>query len=344
MAPRTALLLALAACLAAAATAELPTLENPGGPPFLEGAVFNWNATAAETVSLGLVANNSFSVSGVDEGGLFSVFGRYLSWQCGDEPGTYTTVLEFSFLSNVPGKSHGPKQVCQFGRISLNDMVSIWGQSETECPSATTNVDLIFDRRPLETAVCGEAPDLLANITLPDAANDTAGMGARKLLAAAPFANPGGPLFLDGPSYDLSPDQNDVVGMGLTHESDYSFAAQDPAEGLITERGTYTSWECVADKPGYYRAAVNITVYNADGKVVDTKEACEFGYVDDNNKLNGWAQAEGECPTETTDELHFFRFRENKNTCGTFTAPADSDAVGDLIGDLQDNLAPTPAP
>lgn len=38
------------------------------------------------------------------------------------------------------------------------------------------------------------------------------------------------------------------------------------------------------------------------------------------------------------------RFRENKNTCGTFTAPADSDAVGDLIGDLQDNLAPTPAP
>lgn len=45
------------------------------------------NATAAETVSLGLVANNSFSVSGVDEGGLFSVFGRYLSWQCGDEPG-----------------------------------------------------------------------------------------------------------------------------------------------------------------------------------------------------------------------------------------------------------------
>jgi hypothetical protein len=23
----------------------------------------------------------------VDAGGLFSVFGRYLSWQCGDEPG-----------------------------------------------------------------------------------------------------------------------------------------------------------------------------------------------------------------------------------------------------------------
>ncbi|KAI7836396.1 hypothetical protein COHA_009728, partial [Chlorella ohadii] len=110
MAPRQALILALAACLVAAVTAELPTLENPGGPPFLEGAVFNWNASAQTTISLGLVANGSFSVSGVDEGGLFSVFGRYLSWQCGEEAGTYTTVLQFEYMSNVPGKSHGPKQ------------------------------------------------------------------------------------------------------------------------------------------------------------------------------------------------------------------------------------------
>lgn len=85
-----------------------------------------------------------------------------------------------------------------------------------------------------------------------------------------------------------------TTGMGLTHESDYSFAAQDPAEGLITERGerlgslhawgpcclggamspcwappvhqsppalkswhagTYTSWECVADKPACFALA-----------------------------------------------------------------------------------------
>ncbi|KAI7840050.1 hypothetical protein COHA_006181, partial [Chlorella ohadii] len=257
---------------------------------------------------------------------------------------TYTTVLQFEYMSNVPGKSHGPKQVCQFGRISLDDMVSIWGQSETECPTTTTNVDIIFDRRPLETAVCGEATGLLSNITLPDA-NGTDGLGARKLLQAAAFANAGGPPFLEGPSYELSADENDVVGMGLTHLSEYSFAVQDPVEGLVTERGTYTSWECAADKPGYYQAAVNVTVYNADGDVVSERESCEFGYVDDNNKLNGWAQGPAdECPTETTGLLHFFRFREEKNSCGALAPPTNNTAVDDLIGDLMDNLAPTPAP
>ena len=140
--------------------------------------------------------------------------------------------------------------------------------------------------------------------------------------AVAPFANAGGPPFLDGPSYELSADDNDVVGesdgailkrfhtktsheslsgsvdckssevknglgcrcstcahcavsdlctavawrqltlpshgarfagaphklpsppppagMGLTYESSYSFAVQDPAEGLVTERGEGT--------------------------------------------------------------------------------------------------------
>lgn len=38
------------------------------------------------------------------------------------------------------------------------------------------------------------------------------------------------------------------------------------------------------------------------------------------------------------------RFRENKNTCGTFTPPASNSTIGDLIGDLTDNLAPGPAP
>jgi hypothetical protein len=253
-------------------------------------------------------------------------------------------VLQFEYQSNIPGKSHGPKQVCQFGRISLNDMVSVWGQSETECPMDTTHVDIIFDTRPEDSAVCGEAPNLLANITLPDVNTSDLGLGARRLLEVAPFANAGGPPFLDGPSYELSPDDNDVWGLGLTYKSSYSFAVYTPEDGLSTERGTYTSWECAADKPGYYRANLNITVYSVDGEVLSESEKCEFGYVDDDNKINGWAQAEGECPTETTDVLHFFRFRENKNTCGIPTPPTNGSAVGDLIGDLTDNLAPAPAP
>jgi hypothetical protein len=32
------------------------------------------------------------------------------------------------------------------------------------------------------------------------------------------------------------------------------------------------------------------------------------------------------------------RFRENKNTCGIPTPPTNGSAVGDLIGDLTDNL------
>lgn len=59
------------------------------------------DASTQETRSLGLVANSSFSVSGVDEGGLFSVFGRYLSWQCGDEPGGWL-LLRGCRCSNRP--------------------------------------------------------------------------------------------------------------------------------------------------------------------------------------------------------------------------------------------------
>lgn len=39
-----------------------------------------------------------------------------------------------------------------------------------------------------------------------------------------------------------------------------------PAERPPPAAGNYTSWECVADKPGYYKAALIVTVYNADGQ------------------------------------------------------------------------------
>ena len=42
--------------------------------------------------------------------------------------------MRFVYESNVPGLEQGPTTVCQFGRISLTDGVSLWGQSETECP------------------------------------------------------------------------------------------------------------------------------------------------------------------------------------------------------------------
>lgn len=48
--------------------------------------------------------------------------------------GTYTTIVRFEYQSNVPGLAQGPTTVCQFGRISLTDGVSLWAQSETECP------------------------------------------------------------------------------------------------------------------------------------------------------------------------------------------------------------------
>ncbi len=38
------------------------------------------------------------------------------------------------------------------------------------------------------------------------------------------------------------------------------------------------------------------------------------------------------------------RFREEKNSCGALAPPTNNTAVDDLIGDLMDNLAPTPAP
>lgn len=42
--------------------AQLPTFENPGGPPFLQGAAYTWNATTQQATSMGvLYGTYSFS-------------------------------------------------------------------------------------------------------------------------------------------------------------------------------------------------------------------------------------------------------------------------------------------
>ena len=48
--------------------------------------------------------------------------------------------------------------------------------------------------------------------------------------------------------------------------ADGGYVAATRANGtLLAERGVYTSWECDRERPGYYRALVDVTVTDAAG-------------------------------------------------------------------------------
>lgn len=118
--------------------APLPPLANPGGPPFLNGAVFTWNETLGKPTSLGLVANGSLSFAEVGaDGAVDTVMGRYTSWECIDpatKPGEYRAMLEYVWVSEDSNRNGTRRSVCEFGAISFTDGANTWAQAEDACP------------------------------------------------------------------------------------------------------------------------------------------------------------------------------------------------------------------
>jgi len=171
---------------------------------------------------------------------------------------------------------------------------------------------------------------------------------ASAALPAQAFANPGGPPFLNGPSYHWNASTSSVVTMGITFEGNYSFAYTESG-ALLTELGIYTSWEC-GKEPGSYLALLDLTVVNADGDVLDQSTVCEYGFVYSDMLRNTWAQSADECPSEVTEVNRFLGERPADNTCGTPSPDYTLDqgeGQGDSLADqLLDELdaAPTPAP
>lgn len=157
---------------------------------------------------------------------------------------------------------------------------------------------------------------------------------ASAALPSEPFKNPGGPPFLNGPSFHFNVTSQEVVTMGITYEGNYSFAYTDGGE-VHTELGVYTSWEC-GPEPGSYLAIVELVSIDMEGNVVRQATACEYGFVYNDQLRNTWAQSEEECPTEVTEVNRFLGERPDKNTCGT--PPPDYS-----FGDGPIDLAPAPA-
>ncbi|KAL4423493.1 hypothetical protein ABPG77_003626 [Micractinium sp. CCAP 211/92] len=147
---------------------------------------------------------------------------------------------------------------------------------------------------------------------------------ASAALPSKPFKNPGGPPFLNGPSYHFNETTQEIVTMGITYEGNYSFAYTDGGE-VHTELGVYTSWEC-GPEPGSYLAIVELTSVDIEGNIIKQATACEFGYVFNDLMKNTWSQSEEECPTETTEVNIFLGDRPEKNSCGT---PAPDYTIGD---------------
>lgn len=72
-------------------------------------------------------------------------------------------------------------------------------------------------------------------------------------LPAEPFANEGGPEFMDGATYSLGKDGK-VAAMGIIADDGYVSAGVVNGT-LLAERAVYSSWECDAENPGAGGAA-----------------------------------------------------------------------------------------
>ncbi|KAI7838479.1 hypothetical protein COHA_007742 [Chlorella ohadii] len=134
-------------------------------------------------------------------------------------------------------------------------------------------------------------------------------LGLLALLAAGvsgalpgPFANEGGPSFINGATFLLD-EAGGIVAVALVADDGYVAGIQSNGT-LLAERGVYTSWECAADMPGYYRSLVQVTVTDPTGAVVDERTVCELGTMTDSE--NRWAQSETGCPTVTNRINRFF--------------------------------------
>ncbi|KAI7836898.1 hypothetical protein COHA_009230 [Chlorella ohadii] len=130
---RAALTLALAACLAACASAALPEkFNNTGGPPFLQGPMTVSNLTDFTQVSwIGWWDGNNYRLlSGAGNGQFTTADGTYQSWQCNPVDGSYTALV--SVATTAADGTKTTKTVCERG-LSLGSVME-WSQSETECP------------------------------------------------------------------------------------------------------------------------------------------------------------------------------------------------------------------
>ncbi|KAL4437171.1 hypothetical protein ABPG75_004310 [Micractinium tetrahymenae] len=158
MSRRTPLLLAAAACLVACVSAALPdkSFKNPGGPPFLNGPAFHFNQTTQEIVTMGITYEGNYSFAYTDGGKVHTELGVYTSWECGPEPGSYLAIVELTSI-DIEGNIIRQATACEFGYVYDEISKNTWTQSEEECPTEVSEVNVFLGDRPAKNS-CGVPP------------------------------------------------------------------------------------------------------------------------------------------------------------------------------------------
>jgi hypothetical protein len=179
---RFALTLALAACLAACASAALPqSFNTTGAPPILSGAFYVQNTSDYTTIAVGWAQGNNFRIvagAGTDQ---FTITeGTYQSWQCAPDAGSYNALI--SLTTTAADGTKSTKTVCELGIWTGSGYLD-YAQSESECPtipelSITTLNPAVGDFACLPTVDTlpdfGLAPEAAPGDELPVAASPAA--------------------------------------------------------------------------------------------------------------------------------------------------------------------------
>ncbi|KAL4853873.1 putative ribose-5-phosphate isomerase 4 [Chlorella vulgaris] len=336
------LYLAVAACLAASAAAQLPPFSNPGGPPFLNGPAYETNDEYL--TAMGWIMDGQYAfvypAANTSAGIFATVLGEYTSWECGTENGTYLAIVNRTTM--LPNGTRVEQQLCEYGTgVGAGRYFLNWAQQEGSCPTETTE-SLEFYQEFADSAICG-TPDFgtsFNNQTAPlellmhttamrqarrhdrQMARVTLYLAVAACLAASAAAQlpalstAGAPPFLSGPINEFSNDPGSVSAVGWIKDGTFvsTYPANGTAGGYVTVMGEYTSWQCGTEN-GTYQAIVNRTTIQPNG-TRSQQLVCEYGSGVGSNYIER-AQQAGACPTVTTHTIQLLEAgTELQPTCG----------------------------
>ncbi|KAI3431827.1 hypothetical protein D9Q98_010580 [Chlorella vulgaris] len=152
---RVTLYLALAACLAASAAAQLPALSTAGAPPFLSGPFNEFSNDPYSVTAVGWIKDGTFvstyPANGT-AGGYVTVMGEYTSWQCGTENGTYQAIVNRTTIQ--PNGTRSQQLVCEYGSGVGSDYIER-AQQAGACPTVTTHTIQLLEAGTELQPTCG---------------------------------------------------------------------------------------------------------------------------------------------------------------------------------------------
>lgn len=283
---------------------------HKGGPPDVQGV---W--TGDRYVGLLPPGDGFASTVYLEDGTFLQQLGRFLSWECTDEPGVYiaTTIREDTYSNGTLVY----RQRCEVGKVDLAKGLYYWKSSAEECPSPDSSDFNNPNTRVKSTSFPGRSTLYCTGNAGSGFANvGKAGLDGiqREGVSNGPPLPP--PLDADAsfpPKFAQSSGPKDISGIWfgdesrtgelVTSDGSFSSVALLPDGTFLNVLGRFNSHNCTG--PGAYSGSISFTQtsQNSKSKKVSS-DGCTSGAVNLEAQTYTWSSADGpKCPNEDSTKF-----------------------------------------